>query len=94
MILKVIEFFITAPELDKIAETHNLYMKLPRVNHPRCDACRAVAGLFDVAFRDADSKIEHLGLELNSEEVETIVKTICSKEMFREVVVYLFCTSI
>jgi len=84
IILKVVEFFITAPELDKIAETHNLYMKLPRVNHPRCDACRAVAGLFDVAFRAEDSKIEHLGLELSTEEVETIVKTVCSKEMFRK----------
>ena len=55
----------------------------PKVSHPRCDACRAMAGLFDSLFREEDSKIEHLGLELSLAEVGDIVKTVCSKDVFR-----------
>ena len=53
------------------------------MSHPRCDACRAMAGMFDGLFREEDSKIEHLGLELSQAEVADIVKTVCSKDVFR-----------
>lgn len=55
----------------------------PKVSHPRCDACRAMAGLFDSLLREEDGKIEHLGLELSQAEVADIVNTACSKEVFR-----------
>ena len=53
------------------------------MQHPRCDACRAVAGAFHVAFRAADTKIEHLGLELNLAEVNEIVENVCHRQTFR-----------
>ena len=37
----------------------------------------------DAAFREADSKIEHLGLELSLEEVNEIVKHVCDRHTFR-----------
>ena len=83
MFLKLLEYLITAPTLDSLASAPTMYMKMPRVQHPRCDACRAVAGVFDVAFREADSKIEHLGLELSVEEVNDIVKNVCSRKTFK-----------
>ena len=58
-------------------------MQVARVQHPRCDACRAVAGLLDAAFRQADSRVEHLGLELELEEVTSIVDSVCSRSTFR-----------
>ena len=42
-----------------------------------------MAGLFDSLFREEDSKIEHLGLELSLSEVGDIVKTVCSRDVFR-----------
>ena len=83
MLLKLVEYLITAPELDALASAPTMYMKLPRVQTPRCDACRAVAGVFDVAFREADSKIEHLGLELSLDEVNQIVKNVCTRKTFK-----------
>ena len=53
------------------------------MSHPRCDGCRAVAGMFDALFRVEDAKIEHLGLELSLPEVQDIVQTVCTKEVFR-----------
>ena len=53
------------------------------MSHPRCDGCRAVAGMLDALFRVEDGKIEHLGLELSQAEVADIVNTACSKEVFR-----------
>merc|ERR1719228_980232 len=83
VILKICEYFIVGPELDALAGSPDIFIKNPRVNHPRCDACRAIASRFDVAFRDADSKIEHLGKELSEPEVADIVSAICTEYTFR-----------
>ena len=53
------------------------------MSNPRCDACRAMGVMFDGLFREEDSKIEHLGLELSQSEVADIVRTVCSKDVFR-----------
>ena len=42
-----------------------------------------MAGLLDAAFRQADSRVEHLGLELELEEVTSIVDSVCSRSTFR-----------
>ena len=82
-LLEVLEFLVTAPSLDSLASAPTSYVTSPRVQHPRCDACRAVAGVFHVAFRAADTKIEHLGLELNLAEVTEIVENVCNRQTFR-----------
>ena len=81
-LLKVLEFLVTAPSLDSLAAASHTVTPA-RVQHPRCDACRALAGVFHVAFRAADTKIEHLGLELSLEEVTDIVDNVCNKQTFR-----------
>ena len=82
-VLKIGEYLILAPKLDEVAGSPDFFIKNPRVNHPRCDACRAIALRFDMAFREADSKIEHLGQELSEAEVVDIVKSICTDYAFR-----------
>ena len=82
-ILKIAEYVIIGPRLDQLAGTPNIYTKLPRFSHPRCDACRAIALRFDAAFREEDSKIEHLGQELSEREVADIVNNICSDYAFK-----------
>ena len=42
-----------------------------------------MALMFDGLFREEDSKIEHLGLELSQTEVADIVNIVCSKDVFR-----------
>ena len=54
-----------------------------QARHPRCDACRVVAARLDSALREADSKLEHLGLEIPVTEVTQIVTTVCRDENFR-----------
>ena len=86
ILLKVCEYIILGPKLDKLAGSPEIFVKHPRVNHPRCDACRAIALRFDMAFREADSKVEHLGLELPKEEVADIVSSVCSDYSFRYII--------
>ena len=39
--------------------------------------------IIEMIFRAADTKIEHLGLELSLEEVQHIVENVCSRQTFR-----------
>eukprot|EP00092_Neocalanus_flemingeri_P014149 GFUD01015263.1.p1 GENE.GFUD01015263.1~~GFUD01015263.1.p1 ORF type:complete len:258 (+),score=61.47 GFUD01015263.1:103-774(+) len=82
-LLKISEYFILGPKLEEAAGAPNFYIKNPRVNHPRCDACRVIASRLDDTFREADSKIEHLGQELSEQEVVDIVNNICTEYSFR-----------
>ena len=45
ILVKIIEYVLVTPELEALVSSTDLYMKIPRVQHPRCDACRAVSGL-------------------------------------------------
>ena len=81
--MKLCEYLILGPRLDEMAGAPDIFIKNPRVNHPRCDACRAIAARLDITFREADSKIEHLGQELSEEEVVDIVNSICTEYSFR-----------
>merc|ERR1719373_215488 len=69
LLIKVCEYLLIEPRLEDLAEQQRLQMKSPALSHPRCDGCRAVAGMFDTLFQEEDSKIEHLGLELGLPEV-------------------------
>ena len=85
IILKIGEIIILSPQLDDLAKVPEILKKGPRGSHPRCDACRDIAMKFDAAFREEDSKIEHLGLELTENEVKDIVNSVCTDYSFKYV---------
>jgi len=83
ILVKLGEMWILAPRLEDPHLSTKIQVKLPKVTHPRCDACRAIAYRLDFAFREEDSRVEPLGEELLESEVNAIVKAVCTESSFR-----------